>query len=91
MYFISFITKFSVTFYDKFDETCKFFPCKQAYYVKRQDFFQNFWENCAFYGVGTEPEPEPELNRTVKRSLEIFIEYGTRADIYSQKRCFVLL
>jgi hypothetical protein len=27
--------------------------------VKGQDFFQNFVENCAFYGLATESEPEP--------------------------------
>ncbi len=91
VYLISFIQHFSFTFYDKFDETCQFFPCKKSLLRKKARFFPNFLGNCAFYGLGTEPEPEPEPNITVIRSLEIFIEYGTRADMYSQKRCFVLL
>ena len=33
------------------------FPCKKAYYVKR-DFFPN--KKNAFYGLDTDPEPEPE-------------------------------
>jgi hypothetical protein len=44
-----------------------FFPCKKGYryYVKRQDFSEKLFENCARYGTGTvicqksEPEPEP--------------------------------
>jgi hypothetical protein len=33
-----------------------FFPVKSLpYYVKRQDFFQNIFENCAFYDLDTEP------------------------------------
>jgi hypothetical protein len=42
-----------------------FFPCYYAYYVKRQDFFPNFFENCAFYsryGTGTCQKSEPECN-----------------------------
>jgi hypothetical protein len=31
---------FSFTFYNKFDETYQFFPCKKAYNVKRKDFFK---------------------------------------------------
>jgi hypothetical protein len=40
-------------FYNKFDETYQFFPCKKAYHVQRQDFFQIFLKNCAFYGLDT--------------------------------------
>jgi hypothetical protein len=50
MYLISF---------NKFDETYTFFPCKKAYYIKRQDFSKNFLLSCAFYGVDMDPEPEP--------------------------------
>ncbi len=32
---------------------------KFTYYVKRQEFLNFFYENCAFYGLDTEPEPEP--------------------------------
>jgi hypothetical protein len=28
--------------------------------IKWQDSFQNFFLNCAFYGLDTELEPEPE-------------------------------
>jgi hypothetical protein len=49
-YLISFIYHFLFTFYNKFDETNKFFP---------KDFFQTFFENCAFYGRDTEREPDP--------------------------------
>jgi hypothetical protein len=57
VHLISFIFDniFSLTFYNKFDETSQFFPCKIAYCVKRQDFF----EKTAFYSLDTEPEPEP--------------------------------
>ncbi len=34
------IEHFSFTFYNKFDDTYQFIPCKKAYYVERQDFFQ---------------------------------------------------
>jgi hypothetical protein len=27
--------------------------------LKRQDFSKNVFLNCAFYGLDTEPEPEP--------------------------------
>jgi hypothetical protein len=40
----------------KFDENYKFFPCKKAYYVKIQDFFQIFFVENGFlwsrYGAG---------------------------------------
>jgi hypothetical protein len=34
-----------------------FFPCKEAYYVFRPDFFQHFFENSAFNGLDMEQEP----------------------------------
>ncbi len=41
-----------------------FFLVKKAYYVKRQDFTPKiFLENCAFYGLDTELEPELVKNR----------------------------
>jgi hypothetical protein len=55
-----------------------FFPCKKALYVKRQDFFQNVVEKCAFYGLGSrigtvncqksesEPKPYPNLSKVRK-------------------------
>jgi hypothetical protein len=36
------------------------FSCKEAYCVKSQDFFHNFFLNCAFYLLDTVPEPDPE-------------------------------
>ncbi len=52
---------FSFIFYNKFVKTCHFFLCKTAYFVKKQDFFpKNILENCSFYGLDTEKEPEPE-------------------------------
>ncbi len=54
------LTFFSFTFYKKFDENYKFIPWKKALFVKRQDFFQIFFESCAFYHLDTKPEPEPE-------------------------------
>ncbi len=60
MYLISFIKLFFHShFTKKFDETYKFFPCKKAYYVKRQDFIKKFFDKFAFYGLDMEPEPEP--------------------------------
>jgi hypothetical protein len=41
MYLITFIKKISFTFYNKFVENYKLFPCKTAYYAKRQKNFQN--------------------------------------------------
>jgi hypothetical protein len=52
------LTFFSFTFYNKFDETYQFFPCKKILDVKRQDFFQLIFPT-AFYGLDTEPEPGP--------------------------------
>jgi hypothetical protein len=37
-----------------------FFLVKKAYNVQRQDFSKNLFENCAFYGLDTGPEPKPE-------------------------------
>ncbi len=54
------LTFFSFTFYNKFDKTYQFFPCKKAYYVKRQEFQKNLFEKFAVYGLDMEPEPEPE-------------------------------
>ncbi len=60
-----------------FSETDKFFPCKKAYYVKRQDFSNNLLNLCFLWsrygtvtwtgpGTGTvtcqKSEPEPEPN-----------------------------
>ncbi len=49
------INNFSFTLYNKFDETYQFFSYKKAYKVKRQDFFQKFFENCIYYGLDTKP------------------------------------
>jgi hypothetical protein len=35
------------------------FLVKKAYYVKRQDFFQTFFEEFAVYGLDMESEPKP--------------------------------
>ncbi len=52
---------FSFTFYNKFVEIYKLFPCKTAYYVKRPKNFQFFFvEKFSFYGLDMELEPEPE-------------------------------
>jgi hypothetical protein len=62
MYLISFILTFlSFTFYIKYDETDKFFLCKNLTMLnlKRQDFIQKIFEKFAFYGLDMEPEPEP--------------------------------
>ncbi len=48
-----------------------FFPCKKAYYVKRKDFFQNFFEKISFFcrdTVPMEPEPEPQLVKSRNRN-----------------------
>jgi hypothetical protein len=46
----------------------QFFPCKKAFYVRRQDFLDNFaFYSLDVYGAGTrtvtcqksDPEPEP--------------------------------
>jgi hypothetical protein len=50
------LTFFSFTFFNKFDGTYKFFPCQ-----KGNIFSQIFWENCAFYGLDKEPEPELKI------------------------------
>jgi hypothetical protein len=34
--------------------------CKNAYFVKRQDFFQINFLKYFFYGLAMEPKPEPE-------------------------------
>ncbi len=37
-----------------------FLSCKKAYYVKLQDFSKFLWKLYGtFYGLDTEPEPEP--------------------------------
>jgi hypothetical protein len=59
MYLISSINIFSFTFYNKFVEIYKLFPCKTAYKVKRQ-FSNIFFEKICFYGLDMELEPEPE-------------------------------
>jgi hypothetical protein len=51
---------FSFKFYNKFVEIYILFPCKAAYYVKRQKKFQNFSCKTCFYGLDMELEPEPE-------------------------------
>jgi hypothetical protein len=38
-----------------------FYLVKKAYFVKREDFFPNLFVKSAFYGLHTEPNPEPEL------------------------------
>jgi hypothetical protein len=43
--------------YNKFFVTYQFFPCKKAYYVKNQQISNIIFENRAFYGLDTEPEP----------------------------------
>ncbi len=53
-------TFFLFTFYNKFVEIYKLFPSKTAYYEKRQNIFQIFFEKFAFYGLDSELEPEPE-------------------------------
>jgi hypothetical protein len=58
MYLITFIIKiFSFTFSNKFVEIYQLFPCKKAYYVKRQKKIQNFSGKICFlwsrYGAGT--------------------------------------
>jgi hypothetical protein len=55
MYLITLI----LTFYNRFVEIYKLFPCKTAYYAKRQKNCQNFLEKFAFYGLDMELEPEP--------------------------------
>jgi hypothetical protein len=70
---ISFISQFfHFHFYNKFDETYQFFPCKKAYYVKRQDFSKFYFENCPFsflsrYEAEPEPESEPEPNHNLSK------------------------
>jgi hypothetical protein len=48
---------FSFIFYNKFVEIYKLYPCKTAFYVKRQKKFQNFFGKICFlwsrYGAGT--------------------------------------
>jgi hypothetical protein len=51
---------FSFTFYNKFDKTYQFFPCKKALNVKKARFFPIFFLNYAFYGLDTGPKQEPE-------------------------------
>ncbi len=47
VYLISFLlTFFSFTIYNKLDDQC--FPCKKAYYVKRQEFSNNFFKTVLF-------------------------------------------
>ncbi len=49
VYLISFIlTFFSFTFDNKLDETYQFSACKKAYYVKRQEFSNNFFKTVLF-------------------------------------------
>ncbi len=49
------LTFFSFTFYNKFDKTYQFFLVKDKF------FLENFLGKTAFYGLDTEPEPEPQL------------------------------
>jgi hypothetical protein len=51
---------FSITFYNIFVEIYKLFPCKTAYYVKRQKKTKNILEKFALYGLDMELETEPE-------------------------------
>jgi hypothetical protein len=69
---------FSLTFYNKFVEIYKLFPCKTAYYVKRQKNFQNFFFIIFFSGLDMElePEPEPQLFKIGNRNHN-FSKVGT--------------
>jgi hypothetical protein len=55
-----------LTFYNKFDKTYQFFPCKKVYYVKRQDFFQIFYLFICFLwpGAGTVTAKSRNRNRS---------------------------
>jgi hypothetical protein len=49
---------FPLTFYNKFVEINKLFPCKTAYYIKRQKNFKNILKKFVFYGLNMKLEPE---------------------------------
>ncbi len=44
----------------QFDETYQLFPCKKAYFVKRQDFIQNIFLKTVLLMNDLDKEPEPE-------------------------------
>jgi hypothetical protein len=60
----------SFTFYNKFVENYKLFPCKTAYYQKDKKNSKIFLEKFTFYGldIELEPEPEPELFKSRNRN-----------------------
>jgi hypothetical protein len=73
MYLISFIKNlFSFTFYNKFVEIYNLFPCKTAYYVKRQNKFEKF----TLCGLDMELEPELFKSRNRNRNYS-FSKVGT--------------
>jgi hypothetical protein len=75
MYLITFIKKkISFTFFNKFVQNYKLFPCKTAYYAKRQKSSKIFLVKFAFYGLDKELEPEPELFKSRNRN---FSKVGT--------------
>ncbi len=51
------LTFFSFTFYNKFDENCLCFLWEKLRKWKGKIFSKIIFENCAFYGLNTEPEP----------------------------------
>jgi hypothetical protein len=55
-------------------EICKLFPCKTAYYVKRQKKFQILFEKFAFYGIDMELEPERNSNCSKVRTGTIAVQ-----------------
>jgi hypothetical protein len=76
-YRLSFIIiLFTFLFYIKFHETHKYFPCKNADHVKRQDFFQNSYgsailhESSGFFLTGVSVKGSPsEVRNSRDRNL----------------------